>query len=260
MSTYFLTFSNTSFMNTERIRRQAEDFGKFDFIFCKNESDISEFYKKHKNFMDSRPGFGLWIWKPKIIYDLLLNLEDDDILVYTDAGTFINKNASQRFDYYVSKLIKNKFICAFSTNDSYKAQYFVKNDAIMEYCPDFNENLTNLFYAGLMIIRKSEISVKMINEWLNLCENYDFLDRTKSKKYVEMSYFRGNDADNGLFNLVLFKFRDWVESIYPDEVNLYSGEYQIAHVTNDLENIDWSELDEIPFQLRRITKKFYKNQ
>jgi len=182
----FVTFANKNYMNTNRIAKQAKEFGFFNKIFQLNEENIPNFIKKHKRFINlNKYGFGLWI-----------------------------------------ELI------TFCTSDKYKAQQFVKQDAIMSYYPDFNKQWNKLCYAGLMIIRKNVKAVQLINDWLKLCENYNFIDKSNSKKFKEASYYAGNDCDNGLFNLCLAKYKINF-NIYPDEVNLYDEEgTQIAHTNS----------------------------
>lgn len=251
----FVTFANKNYMNTNRIAKQAKEFGFFNKIFQLNEENIPNFIKKHKRFINlNKYGFGLWIWKPKVIYDILLTMNNDDILVYCDAGIYINKKGKERFKFYLEKL-KDYELITFCTSDKYKAQQFVKQDAIMSYYPDFNKQWNKLCYAGLMIIRKNVKAVQLINDWLKLCENYNFIDKSNSKKFKEASYYAGNDCDNGLFNLCLAKYKINF-NIYPDEVNLYDEEgTQIAHTNKKYNEIDWASLDNIPFQVRRMTPK-----
>lgn len=252
---WFLTFSNNSYMSTETILNQAKSFNMFNIIVSKSENDIPEYIENHKEFIKKNPGgFGLYICKPKIIFDTLNELNDNDILVYADAGCYLNNKGIERFKYYLSTIEKDKEICVFSTNDNYKAQYFVKMDCIMSYYPDFINEMENSCYAGLMLIRKTKNTMKLMEDWLNLCENYHFLDRSPSYNYQELPCYEGQDCDNGIFGLCLSKFKDIVYKIYPDEVNLYNDGKQIVHIENP--NIDWSLLDNIPFQCRRIRPNF----
>lgn len=246
-------------MKTDRIVNQAKSFNMFESIVGKTEKDIPEFINKHKNFIETNPAYyGLCIWKPKIILDSLNNINNNDILVYCDAGCYLNNAGINRFEYYLSKLIDEKSICVFNTNDKYIAQHYVKNDAIMHYCPDFNNNLNIYCYAGVIIMKKNEKTMELIKDWLTLCENYNFLDKSPSKIYKDMNHYIGNDIDNGLFNLCLYKHKKCVFKIYPDEINLYINNNQIAY-TNSVAHyneIDWSSLEKIPFQYRRWTPKF----
>jgi len=255
-SKYFITFANKNYMSTNRIYEQAKDFGVFDKILQLNEENIPDYIKKHDNFIKAnKPGFGLWIWKPKIIYDTLNKMELGDILVYCDSGTFVNKKGKERFNYYISQLDKHDMV-VFSTSDKYKAQNFVKNDAIMYYYPDFNNQWISYCYAGVIIIKKTEKSVKFVEDWLGLCENYNFIDKSPSIKYRDLSHYLGNDCDNGLFNLCLAKHKIHF-TIIPDEINLYTSDgWQIAHTNINQKEANWAPLDHIPFQYRRMTPKF----
>ena len=89
----FLTFTNTNFMNSNRIAEQAKSFNIFHEIIQLNETHIPDFIDKHKEFIDTYShGYGYFIWKPKIILDTLLKMNDDDILIYCDAGIYLNVN------------------------------------------------------------------------------------------------------------------------------------------------------------------------
>jgi len=256
MKINFLTFANSDYMTTDRIAEQAKEFGTFHEIIQTNEENIKEFIEKHRNFINThKAGYGFWIWKPKIIYDTLQKLQDNEILIYCDAGIYINKNGKKRFDFYIEKL-KEYDMVTFSTSDNYKAQQYVKNDAIMSFYPEFNNEWNTACYAGIMILKKNDTTVNFIKDWLRLCENYNYLDKKPSTKYKDLPHYCGNDCDNGLFNLCLAKYKVHF-TITPDEINLYtSNKIQIAHTKQTPKKIDWSSLDHIPFQVRRMTPKF----
>lgn len=256
----FLTFANTSYMTSDKIVDQAKKFKIFDNILGMTELDIPDFVNKHKKFIDmNKAGYGLWIWKPKIILDTLSKLEENDLLIYCDAGIYLNINGKERMFEYVNILQRddNFSMITFSTNDNYKAQYFVKSDAVMNFYPQFNNELNNSCYAGLIIFKKNKHSLHFVNEWLGLCENYHFIDKSPSYQFKETPIFLGNDCDNGLFNLCLSKHKISY-SIYPDEANIYDDNgNQLHHSTTiNYKNVNWDLLDKNPFQIRRMTPKF----
>jgi hypothetical protein len=260
MKIFFATFANSSFMTSDRISKQAYELNIFDKIIQYTENDIQEFIDKHKEFINTHPeGYGYYIWKPKVILDILNKMNDYDILVYCDAGVYLNKNGINRLNEYLDKLNDiNTDIITFSSSDKYKAKHYVKMDAIMDYYSNFNEEYSNTVtvYAGIMIIKKCNKTLNLISDWLNLCENYNFLNTNRSINYNEASYFCGNDKDNGLFNLCLSKHKISY-TIYPDETNIYMDDgSQIHHTNINVNNINWSLLDDKPFQCRRITPKF----
>ena len=55
-------------------------------------------------------GGGYWIWKPYIISKMLEQINENDILVYIDAGCHINitKESKQRFNEYINMINNSK--------------------------------------------------------------------------------------------------------------------------------------------------------
>lgn len=260
MAHHFLTFVNNGFMNPERILNQANSFGCFDVVECYNELIIKDYIKKHERFIKREPyGFGRFIWKPMVIWDKLSKVPMGDIIVYSDAGMYLNIKGKERLLEYFDKL-KEKPLVLFSTTEHYKLRKFVKADAIMEYAPELAHDNMTYCYAGLMIIKKCEESLTLIKEWLALCENYHFIDRSKSTKFKEFPEFMAQDADNGLFCLSIYKHQKIVNFISAHETNVHTPEgVQVQHVPEyHHSKIDWSALDPFPFQYRRDTPKFSK--
>lgn len=250
----FITFSNTNFIKPTRILSEAREFNMFDFILHKTEKDIPEFIEKHISFIQyNKKGYGFYIWKPKIILETLKNMDENDILVYCDAGMKLNTTGVPRFHEYVNILSNPEtHMLVFSSNDVHVPQFYVKRDAIMYCFPEFEDQTkyTHYYYAGVMMLKKTEKTIKALEEWLALCENYHFLHPTiKSKYYNEIPGYQGNDCDNGLFNIVIAK-HNIHSMIYPDETNVYnpSGE------KNPTET-DWSSIDKFPFHCRRLVPR-----
>jgi hypothetical protein len=263
MSTNFLTFANTDYMSTDRIASQASEFNIFSSITCWTEDDIPEFIDKHRHHFNLYSDkFGLWLWKPYIIQKRLNELNEGDYLLYLDAGSHLNKKGLSRFNEYISFLKnENISIVAFQANDCYKAKFYVKADCVNSYFPKFYELNNNAYYAGVLLMKNTDFTRRLISEWLSLCENTHFLVPSPSVKFKDPRFFKGQDGDNGILNLVIEKFRykyqnlEQIISIYPDEVNVYhSNGMQLTHALNykNYSNTsNWARLDKFPIQYRR---------
>lgn len=243
---YFTTFANTSYVKTDRIKQQAEEMRVFDKITCLTEHDIPEYIETHKEYISYNvPGYGRWIWKPKIVLDALVSMSDGDFLVYADAGMYLNPHGLPRLAEYMKMLQSSTTGCiAFSTN-GYFSHSFANPDAVAEYFPEFYEKQYRYCYAGILLLKKTPETVDMITEWFTLCQNYNYLSGYSEKQNVE---FVGGDGDNGLFNLCLAKHDSIVKRVFPDETNVYCADNK----TQQLDCLDWSSLDNFPFQCRRI--------
>jgi hypothetical protein len=247
-ATHFLTFANTSFMRPTRILAEALNFA-FTTRGALTEEDLGDFGVKHADFIESNTrGYGLWIWKPKIILDTLHTLNDGDRLVYCDAGMHLNAKGLRRYADY-QRILDTHDMVTFSLNDAYKAQHYVKRDAINACYPEFASQLNPYCYAGVMMLKKTPSTIALVSEWLALCETYRFLDTSPSEA-EELPCFVGNDCDNGLFNLCLAKHKI-SHAIYPDETNVYTAD-GLQHYTASPE--EWSQISRFPFQCRRLRR------
>ncbi len=247
MKQAFITFSNTSYMYPGRILKEAREIGKFDIIKHYTEDSIPVFFQKHKQFMEETPGYGFWMWKPMIIYDMLHKLNDGDILLYADAGCHINKNGIDRYNEYIDVLNKDEYhLVVFDTTPKYRAEQYVNRDAAMIYHPDFYEKSHQYSYASPILLKKTNKTMNLIYDWLCLCTNYDFIDKSISKWFNEIDGYQGNDCDNGLFNLCLVK-HNIAYHIGPYETNIY-----LDDGSQNYTSCDWSKLNTYPLQNRRI--------
>jgi hypothetical protein len=138
-------------------------------IYPKSKLD-SEFTENYKAILEQRRGGGYWLWKPKIILDVLQELEDDDILIYLDSMYLCTHNLIPLFD----KSIENTNIMVFTTKPKshvYHMRQWCKMDVIQKYnMADavFNKNITDC-WAGFLIFKKNSDTVAFVEEWLKMC-------------------------------------------------------------------------------------------
>ena len=258
MKIEFVTFANTSYMSPTRIVEEAKSFGVFHRIRTMTEHEIPAFIRAHRSFIENNTrGYGLYIWKPRVILDTLERLADGDILVYCDAGMKLNTKGLPRFHEYIERLQNpDTHLLVFSTNDSYIPQRYVKQDAVMHYFPEFNDTnrFKRYYYAGVMILKKTEKTMALVRDYLALCETERLLTHSVTGTYPEVPGYQGNDGDNALFNLCLAKHSIHAD-VYPDETNLYD-----STGTQDYAATDWSSLDAFPFQYRRLAPRIYQTR
>lgn len=148
--------------------RTAYWFGKANKVIEYSRKDIDQGYiAEHKNIFLYKRGAGLWLWKPYLINKALMTIKEGDWLFYSDAGvTFIRS-------------LKHLIHCAeennqdiFTIEQPTLCRQFTKHEcySIMGV-EDHGENQA----LGLLLLRKSDVSVKFVKEWLCLCENEELL-------------------------------------------------------------------------------------
>ena len=108
---HFITYGNDVFEKAkQRLLLQAKDFYPFKTITGYGPNDLPANFKKNfKNILDMKRGGGYWIWRPIILYKKLYEMQENEFLIYLDAGCHLNKNGMPRFMEYIDLLAKSEY-------------------------------------------------------------------------------------------------------------------------------------------------------
>lgn len=231
-----------------------------DKVIAYGPDDIAEDYKQ-KNFhiWNQRRGGGYWIWKPYIIYKTLCEMQDDDYLVYTDAGAvFIDS-----INYLVRTMEEAKTdIMAFCL--PYPERWYTKRDAfLLMECdsPHYTETRQNL--SGYILLKKTERTKRFTNEYLQYVQDDRIVtDIPNQLGMPNYEGFRGHRHDQSCFSLLCKKygvqsFRDPSQfgnnkAEFSEDV-LYRSNY--PQVVNSFRDPQIGNM----FQLKYSKKKWYKH-
>ena len=193
----------------KRLIAQANDSNLF--------TKVSSYSKKNlENVLDPKildfispenRGYGYWVWKPLILSALLASeVKENEILVYTDAGTELNINISSKVR--LRKLVRqteSQPILAFSTREpEYK---FTKRKCI-DILRDLSNAETFQVEATTILIRNCEESRNFINEWIEIatCENFSFIDDSLGDECYD---FVDHRHDQSIFS-ILYKNSSYI--------------------------------------------------
>ena len=223
MKTFFCTYADKNFKNSKKkIIKEANDFG-FDFIFDYDRDDLPEsFIKESNGIIDKEKGGGYWLWKPWVLINTLNAMNNNDVLVYLDAGCKINIKAKKRFREYLELAKKNKGTFAFYMPGLIECNYTA--DKVFKYFNiDYNSNAytSEQFVGGVIIIIKNDFTVKLVESFyesaLRKSELFDDYD-------IESSClnFKAHRHDQSVFSIIrkvnnIYSIPN--ETHYPDLIN-----------------------------------------
>lgn len=208
---HFITFAGPKekyHKSLNRIYRQAIEFYFFDEINIFTEDDLKNdkiFWDKHGKFIEnSNRGYGYWIWKPYLIKKRLDQILDNDILIYCDAGCELNKQGINRIYEYIDLLNtnpKNDGILSFQMR--YKENLYTKRK-IFEYLESSEEEKTKKqCLATIIIIKKNNHSINIINKWFETASIHDLINDDKTNEipsFVDMRH------DQSIFSVLVNKY------------------------------------------------------
>lgn len=260
MKKVFLTFSSSDlYRSLERIKREATAMELYDAIYTWTEQDLNPLFLNSagKHLQPGSRGFGYWAWKPQILLQLLEQLQEGDLLQYTDTGCRLNRKGRNRLLQYFTLAEEAPCgILAFQNKvpepplpwdgrplPEYRDFMWTKGDLIdyfgVRHRQDILESPT--IGAGIIFIRKCDASVTLIRKWLQtILDDFSLIDDTPSKA-PNLPGFIEHRHDQSIFSLLcklhgastVSAFEYW----YPPKHKMFRP--------------DWKQLKRFPIHARR---------
>lgn len=233
----FLTFGNDRYYNSlNRIKDQSLSFNIFDEIFIFNDiklkDEYPEFWEKHKNFIiNNQRGYGYWIWKSYLTLKILEKMNENDILVYADAGCFLNNNGIDRLNEYF-EIVKNSNYSILSFELPFIEKNYTKMDLFEYLGLNNNEMLnSNQLVGGIYILKKCDKTIFLFNELYNIISNnYNLIDDSNSILNNDISFVE-HRHDQSVFSLLRKKYGTEIlydETYFPEDCSKeYIDKYPI---------------------------------
>jgi hypothetical protein len=204
---YFLTYNDGTHIDfMEKLIESVKQFGKQFNIIIFNKNDIdANFSEVNKHILDLPRGGGYWLWKPYIIHETMKRLNTGDILFYLDSKYYFTED----FDKLYEPLLKYNDIVIWKNkpnDDSFLMKNYCKMDIIQKYDmydKIFNQDIESC-WAGAICIRKNDDTLKIIEEWLNMCTiGRDITD--EPSMIANRQEFIEHRHDQSLLTIILHK-------------------------------------------------------
>lgn len=281
MKKIFLTFADRRMSRAlNRIQIQANAMGAYDLIILANEHALDlEFRERFsKHLKSGTRGFGYWTWKAQIILQTLRQMNEGDLLQYTDAGCHLNPRGRKRLDEYFTMTQNSESgILAFQADPptfhnhevallDLRESKWCKGDLCDALDVRSNPNImeTQQIGSGIIFIKKCKPSINIISSWLDIYKNdYNLINDSESKTDNPPGFIE-HRHDQSIFSILaklnkvqtISSYEYW----YPSRKNLLRPNWKMLkeypiHAKRD-RGIPWStKFYELP---ERILKKLKK--
>lgn len=202
---HLITYGDDKYIGAKkRICREAKSTGWFDTITLYGPDKLgNDFKQKFKKVLNLRRGGGFWIWKSYIIKKKLEQINDNDILIYLDAGFTINKKGEKRFREYIEMLNKSDEGILSFQNGQTERLYTTKQ--IFEYFKvDQNSSIatSQQLLGGIRIMKKNNNLINLINMEYKVYSDNQLLITDYYNKNNQESYFKDNRHDQSVFSII----------------------------------------------------------
>jgi hypothetical protein len=204
----FISYANQNFHQAlERIGREAKNMGVFNTVRLYSPDDLSPEFKASVNETLNQPrGGGYWIWKPYVIHDTLSKLNDNEYLLYADAGCTLHKSGLQRLKDYIQTISSDKCIFAMALKDL-PENAWTSNAVFKHFGIDNNNDIykSNQVLAGVSIYRKNAESMAFVKAWLDIAVSKPdlFTDKYNEETRKENPAFKEARHDQSIFSVLI---------------------------------------------------------
>jgi hypothetical protein len=207
---HFITYADHNFAKSgERLCEEAKAFGEFDTVKILTPDYLPEDFKnEYEDILKIKKGGGYYIWKPKIIYDTLVDINDSDLLLYLDAGFSLNINGKKRFNKYVS-ILKNyeTDIIAFP-QPAYKESEWTTKEVFGHFniFKSLRITYSPQYSAGCVFMRNSSNTRRLFHSSLVALEVDRQLFTDYYAKKIQCSGFKAPRHDQSIFSCLYKSF------------------------------------------------------
>ena len=197
---YYLLYNDGKYELNRLIISINQYLPEFNVIVFNKEDIDSEFKEKYDDILKLKRGGGYWLWKPYIINRLLNVVNNGDIIFYSDTMYYFTELSNQLLDPLNDILVwRNK-----PNEPNYLMKNWCKSRVIVDtnICHEVFEKNAEICWAGALVLRKNEFTVKLMNDWLNLCCTLDYIIDTPENNHKEFIEHR---HDQSLLSVILIK-------------------------------------------------------
>ena len=205
---HFITYASSKFESAKkRLIKEAKNSNWFDSINGYGPNNLtSEFKNKHNNILNKvNRGAGFWIWKFDIIKQELEKMNENDYLIYCDAGSTINSVGGEpRFYEYINMLKESKFgIISFKDKPPGEKMYTIKQ--IFDYfLLEENTEIVNTgqIAATVLIMKKNQHLQNILKICNELLDNNNLLITDYYNNKEQYKLFKDNRHDQSILSIV----------------------------------------------------------
>jgi len=234
MAVFFFTYGDDKFANTKkRIENEAINSKFFNEIKIYGREDIDNFFlEKTKPYIDIRGGF--WLWKALFLKQTIDKMNENDYCIYLDAGCTINPNGSDRLKEYLEIIDRHESGVLSFRMDGLDEEQYTTEKVFNHFNIDIDSPIrkSGQIMATMIIFRKCDKSIKIINELYNLALNNTVLFSDEFNAVGNCERFIDNRCDQSIFSVLRKKYEtaEIVDETWAPDNNGWNNLYYVKKI------------------------------
>jgi hypothetical protein len=230
MKKYHINYANGRYLKAQEYCSQSAKSAGFDEIISFNVNDIDrEFLEKNINILSQSRGAGYWIWKPYFIKKTLDRMNDGDLLVYSDSGSYYQESVQPLIDAIQSE---KSGVLSFELLGLLERVYTKRDTFVLMGLDEPKYSETSQREATYIWLIKNEFTVNLINEYLEYAQDIRIITDSPSQN-ENFFDFQDHRHDQSIWSLLCKKY-----DITPHRLISQHG----AHLVNDFPNDTYGQI------------------
>jgi hypothetical protein len=168
MKKVLISFGNETYRRSLKLLKEtADSIGNVDESIMYTKEDFGEKFAYRNAYILSKPrGAGYCIWKPYLILKTMKDLEDGDVVLYTDGGIKIIEDLAPLYDLAVSTGEPILFKVPAVGIDAHIGKAWIKRDCFVLMGADTEEYWkADMVNAAMSLWVKNEKTIAFLKEW-----------------------------------------------------------------------------------------------
>ena len=202
---YLINYADLGFIESQKLNSSSGLSHGFDKVISYKKNSIdADFRKNNREILNSRRGAGYWLWKPYIILKTLNEVNENDIVFYSDSGVEFIKDMTPIF----SKIkTVDRGVLIFRISGDHKESTWCRRN-VAEQIVNCDKNIVESpqYCASFIGMRNCKESKNIISEWLSLCVQ-PLLIKDLPRQKKEFKNFRQHRHDQAILSLLAKKLK-----------------------------------------------------
>ena len=192
-------------ISAKQIEKSAAKTGLFKKIFIYTPQKLDqEFKKEYSNILSEQRGGGYWIWKHQIISQTLDLINENDLIIYTDAGSTFNNLGVRRLLEYIEQLNDSEFgNFRIEGKDEHIEEKYTSNQLLTHFNISKNKTIRKSvqLMGGHLIFKKNTHTRNFIQSFRNvISEDINLITDFYSSNQIDS--FIENRHDQSIMSLI----------------------------------------------------------
>lgn len=203
MKKYHINYANGRYMKAQAICSQTAKSVGFDETISYSIGDIDkDFLEKNRHILEQPRGAGYWLWKPYFLNKTLESMQDGDLLVYSDSGSYYEKPVSPLIDLIQKE---ERGVLSFELHGLIEKVYTKRDTFVLMGLDDSKYADSSQREATYIWLIKNEFTVSLIKEYLEYAQDERIITDLSSKS-ENHDDFKDHRHDQSIWSLLCKKY------------------------------------------------------